>query len=156
MALRFTGSRSARAFAAGLVLLLTAGCAGGSSSSPGTTATSGSSASSKAGKTSAGKAVPTNPSDLPTIKESQLPKEAKQTLKLIRAGGPFPYERDGVHFGNYEKVLPVKKGSYYKEYTVKTPGTSSRGAKRIIVGNGSEKYFTTDHYETFKFIQEGQ
>lgn len=96
-----------------------------------------------------------NPSRLPTIRESQLPPEGRATLALIRRGGPFPYERDGVTFGNFERILPRKSGGYYKEYTVPTPGESDRGARRIVVGKAGEKYYTADHYESFKFIAEG-
>lgn len=97
-----------------------------------------------------------NPSGLPTIRESQLPQEGRATLVLIRRGGPFPYERDGVTFGNFERILPRKSGGYYKEYTVPTPGESDRGARRIVAGKAGEKYYTADHYESFKFIAEGK
>jgi ribonuclease T1 len=98
----------------------------------------------------------TNPSRLPTIRESQLPREGRATLALIRRGGPFPYERDGVTFGNFERILPRKSGGYYKEYTVPTPGESDRGARRIVAGKAGEKYYTADHYESFTFIAEGK
>ncbi|MGR0161780.1 ribonuclease domain-containing protein [Paenarthrobacter nitroguajacolicus] len=97
-----------------------------------------------------------NPSTLPTINASQLPKEARQTLTLIAKGGPYPYDRDGVNFGNFEGLLPKKSGGFYKEYTVPTPGESDRGARRIIVGKDSAKYYTPDHYESFTFIIEGK
>jgi len=97
-----------------------------------------------------------NPSRLPTIRESQLPREGRSTLALIRRGGPFPYERDGVTFGNFERILPRKSGGYYREYTVPTPGESDRGARRIVAGKAGEKYYTADHYESFKFIAEGK
>ncbi|WP_159704589.1 ribonuclease domain-containing protein [Arthrobacter sp. 18067] len=105
--------------------------------------------------TSAASAV-ANPSTLPTINASQLPKEARQTLALIAKGGPYPYDRDGVNFGNFEGLLPKKSGGFYKEYTVQTPGESDRGARRIIVGKDAAKYYTADHYESFKFIVEGK
>jgi ribonuclease T1 len=100
-------------------------------------------------------AVP-NPSRLATVRESQLPSEGRATLALIRQGGPFPYDRDGVTFGNFERILPRKSGGYYKEYTVPTPGESDRGARRIVAGKAGEKYYTADHYESFKFIAEGK
>ena len=84
----------------------------------------------------------------------ELPHEAITTLKLIRQGGPFPYPRDGVVFGNFEKRLPKKPRSYYHEYTVKTPGVRSRGARRIVCGQPAECYYTDDHYKTFKLIRE--
>lgn len=101
-------------------------------------------------------AAAANPSRLPIIRESQLPREGRATLALIRRGGPFPYERDGVTFGNFERILPRKSGSYYKEYTVPTPGESDRGARRIVAGKAGEKYYTADHYDSFKFIAEGK
>jgi ribonuclease T1 len=97
-----------------------------------------------------------NPSGLATIRESQLPAEGRRTLSLIRQGGPFPYERDGVIFGNLERILPRKSGGYYREYTVPTPGESDRGARRIVAGKSGEKYYSPDHYASFKFIAEGK
>lgn len=97
-----------------------------------------------------------NPSALPTINASQLPREAQQTLALIAKGGPYPYDRDGVNFGNFEGLLPRKSSGFYKEYTVPTPGESYRGARRIIVGKDTAKYYTADHYDSFKFIVEGK
>lgn len=85
---------------------------------------------------------------------SGLPQEAKETLRLIKQGGPFPYPRDGVVFGNFEKRLPKKHRGYYHEYTVKTPGVRSRGARRIVCGPPPECYYSGDHYETFKLIRE--
>jgi ribonuclease T1 len=83
-----------------------------------------------------------------------LPPEARTTLQLIEQGGPFPYRRDGVVFGNYEKLLPQKPRGYYHEYTVPTPGARSRGARRIIAGRLGERYYTADHYRTFQRIRE--
>jgi ribonuclease T1 len=97
-----------------------------------------------------------NVSGLPAIRESQLPAEGRRTLALIRQGGPYPYTRDGVTFGNFERILPRKAGGYYKEYTVPTPGESDRGARRIVAGQAGDKYYTPDHYESFKFIAEGK
>ena len=97
-----------------------------------------------------------NVSGLPAIRESQLPAEGRRTLALIRQGGPYPYSRDGVAFGNFERILPRKAGGYYKEYTVPTPGESDRGARRIVAGQAGDKYYTPDHYESFKFIAEGK
>ncbi len=85
---------------------------------------------------------------------SSLPVEAKDTLRRIRQGGPFQYPRDGVVFGNFEKRLPKKQRGYYHEYTVKTPGVHSRGARRIVCGQPSECYYSDDHYQSFKLIRE--
>ena len=85
---------------------------------------------------------------------ADLPYEAQRTLTLIKTGGPFPYSRDGIVFGNYEKRLPIKKRGYYAEYTVKTPGRGDRGPRRIIAGEAAEYYYTDDHYQTFRRIRE--
>ena len=85
---------------------------------------------------------------------AELPREAQQTLTLIKTGGPFPYSRDGIVFGNYEKRLPLKPRGYYLEYTVKTPGRRDRGARRIIAGEKADYYYTDDHYQTFRKIRE--
>ena len=68
--------------------------------------------------------------------------------------GTLPYPRDGVIFGNYEKRLPPRPRGYYHEYTVPTPGSRNRGARRIIVGTPDERYFTADHYRSFRRIRE--
>jgi ribonuclease T1 len=95
---------------------------------------------------------------LPVISVAELPPEAQQTIALIRQGGPFPYEKDGSVFGNYEKVLPQQKRGYYREFTVKTPRARNRGAKRIITGGEKsrprEYYYTADHYRSFKRVME--
>ncbi|MHC6219367.1 guanyl-specific ribonuclease [Arthrobacter sp. MMS24-S77] len=101
-------------------------------------------------------ATATNTSGLQAVNASQLPKEAQQTLALIAKGGPYPYERDGINFGNFEGLLPKKASGFYQEYTVKTPGESDRGAQRIITGKDGGKFYTPDHYATFKFIVEGK
>ena len=83
-----------------------------------------------------------------------LPAEARHTIALIKAGGPFPYSRDGVVFNNRGGQLPKKARGYYREYTVKTPGARDRGARRIISGRDGELYYTDDHYRTFKRVME--
>ena len=93
-----------------------------------------------------------------TVKEislDELPYEARTTLKLIKQGGPLPYQRDGAVFGNFEKRLPPKWRGYYREYTVPTPGRRDRGARRIVVGQNGEYYYTEDHYRTFRMIRKG-
>ena len=90
------------------------------------------------------------------IAAAELPKEARDTLALIRSGGPFPYRRDGVVFGNRERLLPLESRGYYHEYTVQTPGAKTRGAKRIICGNLASQspcYYTDDHYQSFRRIR---
>jgi len=94
------------------------------------------------------------PDALPEVAAAELPGEARQTIALIRKGGPFPYERDGFVFGNFEKLLPVQARGYYREYTVRTPGAGNRGARRIVAGRGGELYYTNDHYQSFRIIRE--
>lgn len=84
----------------------------------------------------------------------ELPEEARRTLALIREGGTFPYAKDGAVFGNREGRLPRAKRGYYREYTVKTPGERSRGARRIVSGREGEHYYTSDHYNTFRRIRD--
>ena len=84
----------------------------------------------------------------------ELPIEARATLELIKAGGPFPYRQDGRVFGNRERLLPRREGGYYQEYTVRTPGARDRGARRIVAGRGGEYYYTDDHYQSFRRIFE--
>jgi ribonuclease T1 len=112
------------------------------------------------------------------IRLAELPQEARETLQLIRRDGPYPHDRDGVTFGNYEKLLPLAQRGYYREYTVMTPGVRHRGARRIVVGcdrqrttspspppssavlrlaqcrDGGKFYYTADHYRTFRRIVE--
>ncbi|MET3143070.1 UNVERIFIED_ORG: ribonuclease T1 [Arthrobacter sp. UYEF10] len=99
--------------------------------------------------------IPANPTGLPAVKESQLPDEARTILTAIRAGGPYRYSQDNKTFGNFERILPRQDSGYYREYTVPTPGESDRGARRIVTGSAGEKYYTQDHYDSFKFIAEG-
>jgi ribonuclease T1 len=93
-------------------------------------------------------------SGIDTIPIAQLPVEARQTLRLIRSGGPFPYSKDGIAFGNRERLLPRKPHGYYREYTVRTPGARDRGARRIIAAQTGEYYYTDNHYRSFKRILE--
>jgi len=103
---------------------------------------------------------PTKP--VPDVPAVELPQEARDTLALIRKGGPFPYRRDATVFRNFEQRLPVKSRGYYREYTVPTPGARDRGARRIVAGAGAdgdvrtsgEYYYTDDHYSTFRRIRE--
>ena len=92
--------------------------------------------------------------DADEIAYSQLPAEARFTIALIRKGGPFPYAKDGAIFGNREGILPKQIRGYYREYTVKTPGVRTRGARRIIWGKGGEFYYTQDHYNHFLRVRE--
>jgi ribonuclease T1 len=88
------------------------------------------------------------------ISYAALPPEAQHTLQLIRKGGPYPHQRDGAAFGNYERLLPQRNRGYYREYTVPTPGAKNRAARRIIAGRIGEYYYTDDHYRSFRRIRE--
>lgn len=96
------------------------------------------------------------------VSVASLPLEAREALARIRDAGPYPYRRDGVVFQNRERHLPDRPRGYYREFTVQTPGSRDRGAKRIIAGAGGagnfqtsgEYYYTDDHYRTFKRIRE--
>jgi len=94
------------------------------------------------------------PAALPEVASAELPPQARETIALIRKGGPNPHERDGIVFGNFEKMLPLKERGYYREYTVRTPGSKDRGARRIVAGRGGELYYTDDHYSSFRRIKE--
>ena len=91
---------------------------------------------------------------VPDVKAPELPAQARETLALIKAGGPFPYARDGAVFNNREGLLPKQERGYYREYTVKTPGSRDRGARRIVAGRAGELYYTHDHYRSFRRIIE--
>jgi ribonuclease T1 len=102
--------------------------------------------------------TPDSPGDLPAVALSSLPQEAQATHRLILSGGPFPYAKDGIVFGNRERILPPKARGYYHEYTVKTPRARNRGARRIVCGgqppNRPEAcFYTDDHYASFARIQ---
>jgi ribonuclease T1 len=87
-------------------------------------------------------------------KLSDLPPEARHTVALIKSGGPYPYAQDGKTFHNREKLLPKREHGYYREFTVKTPGSRDRGARRIVTGRKGEFYYTEDHYRSFRRIIE--
>ncbi|WP_030659881.1 ribonuclease [Streptomyces rimosus] len=87
---------------------------------------------------------------------SKLPSQAHDTLNLIAKGGPFPYPKDGTVFSNREGILPKQKSGYYHEYTVKTPGSPDRGARRIVTGTKkNEDYYTANHYKSFDLVDRG-
>lgn len=99
--------------------------------------------------------VLTNATDL-TVPLSELPRQGLDTYRLIAQGGPFPYDKDGVVFGNRERLLPGQKRGFYREYTVKTPGERDRGARRIVCGGEPRApevcYYSADHYASFRRI----
>jgi ribonuclease T1 len=88
---------------------------------------------------------------------SELPREAQATHRLILAGGPFRYDKDGTTFFNRERLLPKAPRGFYREYTVRTPGARNRGARRIVCGGTPPErpevcYYTADHYASFSRI----
>lgn len=95
---------------------------------------------------------------LGTVEQAQLPREAAATLNSIAAGGPYPYAKDGVVFGNFERLLPPHRRGYYHEYTVPTPRARNRGARRIVCGGPLRRidncFYSDDHYTSFKRIVE--
>lgn len=97
------------------------------------------------------------PADAATaIAVTDLPKQGMQTYDLIHQGGPFAHEKDGVVFGNRERLLPLQKRGYYREYTVATPNLHARGVRRIVCGGAPKApdacYYTADHYASFRRI----
>ncbi|MFC5496639.1 ribonuclease domain-containing protein [Caenimonas terrae] len=97
-------------------------------------------------------------SKLAVISTAELPPAGRVTYELIRAGGPFPFDKDGVVFGNRERQLPTDRRGFYREYTVPTPGSRDRGARRIVCGGPVRAphacYYTADHYASFRMIVE--
>ena len=91
-----------------------------------------------------------------TVLLGQLPPQGQETYQRIRQGGPFAFEKDGVVFGNRERLLPANRRGYYREYTVKTPGAKNRGVRRIVCGGPMTApetcYYTADHYASFRKI----
>lgn len=114
------------------------------------------------GGSSSGKSGGSGSSGLPSCPLNSLPTEADEVAHDILAGGPFDHpDEDGSHFGNYQRILPRKNSNFYREYTVETPGVGHRGARRIVVGGGSDTdpdvwYYTDDHYESFCEIPDAE
>jgi ribonuclease T1 len=87
-----------------------------------------------------------------SVRLDKLPPEASQTIKNIERGGSFPYRQDGTVFSNRERRLPIVRYGTYHEYTVPTPGSQTRGARRIITAPPSIYYYTGDHYRSFQQV----
>ncbi|MCE2781292.1 MAG: ribonuclease N [Comamonadaceae bacterium] len=101
--------------------------------------------------------TPDETAGLATVLVTELPREAQETYRAIRKGGPFPYEKDGTVFGNRERLLPRQDRGFYREYTVRTPGERNRGARRIVCGGPVPAepkacYYTQDHYASFRMM----
>lgn len=98
-----------------------------------------------------------SPAVADTVALAQLPPQGRSMLTLIYQGGPFRHDKDGVVFGNRERLLPANVRAYYREYTVRTPGERSRGARRIVCGGLQAAapdacFYTDDHYASFRKI----
>lgn len=115
---------------------LLAGCGAGPGSGSGTTSDD----------------VVRGPSGLVAVPLADLPPEAAQTIALVESGGPYPYAQDGLTFFNREGLLPGRPVGYYREFTVVTPGSPDRGARRIVAGDGGELFYTDDHYASFREV----
>lgn len=91
-----------------------------------------------------------------TVAVTDLPSQGVEVYRRIHQGGPFAYEKDGVVFGNRERLLPVHRRGYYREYTVPTPQARDRGTRRIVCGGEPKTpdacYYTADHYASFRRI----
>jgi ribonuclease T1 len=121
---------------------------------PSPTATTDSTPTAAATSTGRSTPRPSSTDGLPVVRLADLPVQARQTVALIDAGGPFPYAKDGATFNNFERVLPSRPRGYYREYTVKTPGERDRGARRIVTGDRDrELFYTADHYGSFARVQ---
>ena len=155
--------------AAGAAFGLTSGGDEPSRSSPGTRETATTTATTVRPSSEGGSETPSNASglpdvspgladpvsDLPTMTVSELPAEAIEVLALIDGEGSFPYEQDDSVFQNREGLLPERAEGHYREYTVETPGSSDRGARRLVVGAEGARYYTDDHYESFREVVAG-
>jgi ribonuclease T1 len=139
--------------AAALVgLVAVAGCAGTATDADAGTA-GGWSAQAASRYADLAPAEPTT--DLATMTVEQLPPEGIETLELIASDGPFPYDKDGSTFGNREGILPQQPTGFYAEYTVITPGEDDRGARRIVAGDDGSRFYTSDHYSSFREVVSG-
>jgi ribonuclease T1 len=148
-----TGRAALRSVAPAIVLLLVlVGCQPAAVAPPASSATDPSTATDLSA--ASGPSAVTDPlSGLPIVALADLPPEAAATVELIDAGGPFPYDQDGAVFQNREGILPDRASGYYHEYTVETPGSDDRGARRIVTGSEGEMYWTADHYDSFERIE---
>ncbi len=119
---------------------------------PSATATTATTGATDTGTTASASPALAVPSGFTVVEVADLPAEALDTLALIDIGGPFPYRQDGSTFQNREGVLPDRPGGHYREFTVETPGSADRGARRIVAGADGERYWTDDHYDSFRWI----
>ena len=137
-----------------LVMLLVAACAGSQDGTATGVPTASVEASRSAGPATTPRFADEAPSDWAggEVRLEELPPEALETLGLIAQDGPYPYDQDGATFQNREGILPDRPTGAYREYTVETPGSSDRGARRLVVGDEVAVYYTDDHYDSFRFV----
>lgn len=119
---------------------------------PGCSGTTTSTTSPAASPSSARPAAADGVSGLPTVNIGDLPPEARSTYTVIQKGGPYPYPQDDEVFGNREGLLPAQDYGWYREYTVQTPGSGDRGARRFVVGSDAVYFYTDDHYDSFSEV----
>ena len=91
------------------------------------------------------------PSNFVTKKEAQAAgwDNKKGNLQDVIPGASI----GGDRFGNYEGILPDKKGRKYYECDIDYEG-GYRGGKRIVFSNDGLIFYTEDHYETFETLYE--
>lgn len=155
LAVTAPGRRAAGVLLAVVASLLLVAC--GSSSSDGPTGSGSARPTGSVSPSDAARLAPAAATtDLPTMTVAQLPPEGVATLRLIADGGPFPYSKDGVTFGNREGLLPKHPSGWYHEYTVPTPGEGDRGARRIVTGDDGSRFYTSDHYASFREVISGE
>jgi ribonuclease T1 len=143
-----------RLAAALIGLIAVSGCAG-TATEVGTGAAGGGLGAAAADSQYADLAPAEPTTDLATMTVEQLPPEGIETLELIASDGPFPYDKDGSTFNNREGILPQQPKGFYAEYTVITPGSDDRGARRIVGGDDGSRFYTSDHYSSFREVVSG-
>lgn len=135
-------------------LIAVSGCAGTATDTGAGAAGGGQQAA--AGNSQYADLAPAEPTtDLGTMAVEQLPAEGIETLELIASDGPFPYDKDGSTFNNREGILPQQPKGFYAEFTVITPGEDDRGARRIVAGDDGSRFYTSDHYSSFREVVSG-
>lgn len=133
-----------------LVALVLAACGAAATGTPGSSLAA-------PGQGSGAALAPSAPTtDLPTVAIAKLPAQAVDTLRLIASDGPYPYAKDGATFSNREGILPRHPSGWYREFTVVTPGSADRGARRIIAGQDGSRFYTSDHYSSFREVVSGE
>ncbi|MFE9923612.1 ribonuclease domain-containing protein [Streptomyces sp. NPDC005774] len=95
---------------------------------------------------------PVRADGMTTVREAGLSEEARRTLNLIDAGGPLPYDREDVVLGGLERLPPRRERGCCHEYTVGTPGSADRGARRVVTGRGGERYCTDAPCASFRTV----